>query len=175
MRKVVIILMLVCLNSLNALAQRWTFEREGVEYVMDLPSASWRPVSRVDVHEHVEFVNGNDQVNGYLRLNKIFVDAETTAVNLFQTDEKWNLQHLPGYVLCSECNGEAFRGYLSGATYSYEYTSGGRTMSGRVYYLQIDKHTFYALRFTVAQDKLQGVREQMDFMARSFRLKSNGH
>jgi hypothetical protein len=126
---------------------------------------------RVDVHEHVEFVNGTDEVNGYLRLSKILVEVDTTAANLFQQDEKWNLQRLPGYVVCSDCKGEAFRGYLNGTTFSYEYTSRGRTMSGRVYYLRIDKRTFYALRFTVAQDKLQGIRDQMDFIARSFRLK----
>src|SRR5678816_3424228 len=71
MRRSLIIVTLVCLNSLTALAQSWTFARDGVEYVIDLPSATWRVVSRVDVHEHMEFVNGNDEVNGYLRLTKI--------------------------------------------------------------------------------------------------------
>jgi hypothetical protein len=116
-------------------------------------------------------MNGNNEVDGYLRLTKILVDSGTTAANLFQSDEKWHLQGLPGYVVCSDCNGEAFSGYVSGATFSYEYISGGRTMAGRVYYLQPDKRTFYALRFTVARDKLQNIREQMDFIARSFRLK----
>ena len=171
MRKVLMIVILVCLNALNGLAQSWTFTREGVEYIIDLPSASWRVMPRVDVHEHVEFVNGNDEVNGYLRLTKILVEVDTNVANLFQQDEKWNLQRLPGYVVCGDCKGEAFRGHLSGASFSYEYTSRGRMMSGRIYYLQIDKRTFYALRFTVAQDKLQGLRDQMDSIARSFRLK----
>ena len=171
MRTAIMIGMLVCLNVINASAQSWTFARDSVEYVIDLPSATWRVVPRVDVHEHVDFVNGNDEANGYLRLSKILVDVGTTATNLFQDDEKWNLQHLPGYVVCGDCNGEAFRGHLSGATFSYEYTNRGRTMSGRVYYLQIDKRTFYTLRFTVAQGKLQGMREEMDSIARSFRLK----
>jgi len=165
------IVILVCLNALNGLAQSWTFTREGVEYIIDLPSASWRVMPRVDVHEHVEFVNGNDEVNGYLRLSKILVEVDTNAANLFQQDENWNLQRLPGYVVCGDCKGAAFRGHLSGASFSYEYSSRGRTMSGRIYYLQIDKRTFYALRFTVAQDKLQGLRDQMDSIARSFRLK----
>ena len=171
MRKVLIIATFICLNSVNAVAQGWTFERERVEYVLDLPSVSWRVVSRVDVHEHEEFVNGNNEANGYLRLSKILVNVDTTVANLFQEDEKWHLQPLPGYVLCSDCKGEAFRGHLSGATFSYEYVNGGRVIAGRVYYLQIDKRTFYALRFTVAKDKLKGVSEQMDFIARSFRLK----
>ena len=92
MRKALIIATLVCLNCLVASAQSWTFARDGVEYVIDLPSATWRVVPRVDVHEHVEFVNGNDEANGYLRLSKILVDSDTTAANLFQSDEKWNLQ-----------------------------------------------------------------------------------
>ena len=170
MRKAILIATLVCLTPLTASAQSWTFSRDRVEYVIDLPSATWRVVSRVDLHDHVEFVNGNNEVDGYLRLTKILVYSDTTAANLFQSDEKWNLQRLPGYVVCSDCNGEAFRGYLDGATFSYEYISGGRTMAGRVYYFQLDKRTFYALRFTVARDKLQSIREQMDFIARSFRL-----
>jgi hypothetical protein len=171
MRTAIMIGMLVCLNVINASAQSWTFGRESVEYVIDLPSATWRVVPRVDVHEHVDFVNGNDEADGYLRVSKIFVAVGTTATNLFQEHEKWNLQRLPGYVVCGDGNGEAFRGHVSGATFSYEYTSRGRTISGRVYYLQIDQRTFYALRFTVAQDKLRGISEQMDFIARSFRLK----
>lgn len=171
MRKALIIVTLICLNSLIASAQSWTFERDGVECVVDLPSATWRVVPRVDVHEHVEFVNGNDELDGYLRLTKILVNFDTAAGNLFEADQKWNLQHLSGYVVCSDCNGEGFSGHLSGAAFSYEYTSGGRTMAGRVYYLQLDKRTFYALRFTAARDKFQSIREQMDFMAHSFRLK----
>lgn len=171
MRQALILLTLVCFFSLNALAQGWTFARDSVEYVIDLPSATWRVVSRVDVHQHVEFVNGNDEANGYLRLTKILVDSAKTAADLFQSDEQRNLQHLPGYVVCNDGKGEAFRGYVSGTSFSYEYIRSGRPMAGRVYYLQLDKRTFYALRFTVAQDKLQSVREQMDFIARSFRLK----
>ena len=171
MRKALILVTLVCFNSLNALAQGWTFARDSVEYVIDLPSATWRVVSRVDVHEHVEFVNGNDEANGYLRLTKILVDSEKTAADLFQSDEQRNLQHLPGYVVCNDGKGEAFRGYVSGTSFSYEYVRSGRAMAGRIYYLQLDKRTFYALRFTVVKDKLQSVREQMDFIARSFRLK----
>ena len=44
-------------------------------------------------------------------------------------------------------------------------------MDGRIYYLQLDNRIFYALRFTVASEKLQSLRDQMDSIARSFRLK----
>jgi len=74
-------------------------------------------------------------------------------------------------VLCRECNGRDFKGELSGTVFVYEYVSDGKPMHGQIYYLQLDKRTFYSLRFTVACDKLQAVRDQMDVIARSFRLK----
>ena len=127
--------------------------------------------SRLDVHEHFEFINGNDPTNGYLGIRKIFVDQPATTTDLFSAQEKWALQRLPGYVICSECKGVGFEGRLNGAVFSYEYVAAGRTMYGRIYYLQVDQRTFYSLRFTVARDKLQAVRDQMDVIARSFRLK----
>lgn len=171
MRSVVQALFLALILSVSVSSQSHTFTREGVEYVLDLPTLSWQPVSRVDVHPHLDFVNGSDELNGRLRLTKIVVDPQTTAALLYKADEKLNLQHLPGYVACGDCNGEAFIGHLTGATFSYEYSSGGKRIAGRVYYLQLDSRTFYALRFTVTQEKLKDVAGQMDFIARSFRLK----
>ena len=128
-------------------------------------------VLRFDVHEHPEFIYGTDELNGYLRLSKMLVNSRTSPADLFQSEEKFSLQHLPGYVICDDCKGESFGGNLSGATFSYEYTDAGKVMAGRIYYLQVDTRTFYALRFTVAQDKLPALREQMNSIARSFRLK----
>ena len=104
-------------------------------------------------------------------LEKILVDPGSTAADMFQHDENWELKRLPGYVVCSECKGETFEGQFTGAAFSYEYVSAGMAMAGRVYYLQLDKRTFYSLRFTVARDRLQSIRDQMDVIARSFRLK----
>ena len=169
--RVLIVIMVVCLSTLTALGQGWTFSRDGVEYVIEFPSTTWRTRSRVDVHEHPEFVYGTDELNGYLRLSKILVEPGTSAGDLFQSEEKLRLQHLPGYVICDSCKGESFGGNLSGASFSYEYTDAGKVMAGRIYYLKIDTRSFYALRFTVAQDRLPSLREQMNFIARSFRLK----
>jgi hypothetical protein len=158
-------------NSLALAGQTRRFTRDDIEYVVELPSPAWQVVSGVDVHEHPEFINGNDPSNGYLRLRKIFVDHPTSGSELFNHDEKWVLQRLPGYVVCSECDGTAFEGRLQGAVFSYEYVRGGRAMFGRIYYLQLNQRTFYALHFTGAREKLQSVREQMDLIARSFHLK----
>jgi len=85
MKVILLALLLIIIPlSINATAQTQTFTREGVEYVLDLPSSSWRAVSRVDVHEHLEFVNGDDYTNGYLRLRKKVVTPDTTLKNLFR-------------------------------------------------------------------------------------------
>ena len=169
--RVVLMLLLIIPLSINAAAQTQTFTREGVEYVLDLPSPSWRAVSRVDVHEHLEFVNGEDYSNGYLRLRKRLVTPDTTSKDLFSEAEKWELQKLPGYVVCSGGKGTDFSGQLKGTLFSYEFVSQGRNMDGRIYFLRLDNRTFYVLYFTVASEKLPSLRDQMDSIARSFRLK----
>jgi len=148
--------------------QKRTFTIEELEYALELPSPEWQSLSRLDVHHHFEFVYGNDSANGYLQIRKILVDGETTASELFERDEKREFQKLAGYVVC---RGTEFKGQLSGIVFWYEYVSGGRPMFGKVYYLQIDKLTFYSLRFTGSRDKLPILRDQMDFIARSFHLK----
>jgi hypothetical protein len=170
MRLILVALLLIIPFSTNAEAQQ-TFTREGVEYVLDLPSPSWRAVSRVDVHEHLEFVNGDDYNNGYLRLRKKLVPPDTTSEDLFREAEKWELQKLPGYVVCSGGKGTEFNGRLKGTVFSYEFVNQGKNMDGRIYFLRLDNHTFYVLYFTVASEKLPSLREQMDSIARSFRLK----
>lgn len=152
-------------------AQSRRFTKDNIEYVLDLPSPAWQVVSRVDVHEHPEFSYGGNAANGHLRLRKTFVAEPVTASELFQREQKWELQYLPGYVVCSECDGVEFKGRLDGVVYAYEYVAVGKTMYGRVYYLQVDQHTFYSLRFTVARDQLRVIREQMDLIAQSFHLK----
>jgi hypothetical protein len=155
----------------NVFGQTRSFTKDGLDYIVELPSPSWRVLSRVDVHEHAEFINGNDYGNGYLRLRKKLVLPDTSAEDLFRTDEKSELQSLPGYVVCSDSQGAEFKGHLVGKVFSYEYISNGRSMDGRIYYLQLDSRIFYALHFTVASEKLTGLSDQMDSIARSFRLK----
>ena len=171
MRVILIALLLIIPFSTNAHALTQTFTREGVEYVLDLPSPSWRAVSRVDVHEHLEFVNGEDYSNGYLRLRKKLVAPGTAPEDLFREAEKWELQRLPGYVVCSGGKGTEFNGQLKGAVFSYEFVNEGKNMDGRIYYLRLDSRTFYILHFTVASQKLPSLRDQMDSIARSFHLK----
>jgi hypothetical protein len=157
--------------SVSATAQTQTFTKDGLEYAIDFPSPSWGPISRVDVHEHFEFVNGDDYGNGYLRLRKKLVEAGTVAEEIFREDEKWELQRLPGYVVCSDGMGTLVEGHVRGTVFSYEYVNRGMSMDGRIYYLKLDNRTFYVLHFTVTSAKLRSLRGQMDSIARSFRLK----
>jgi len=66
---------------------------------------------------------------------------------------------------------ESFSGRLNGVTVSYEFVKTGKPMMGRIYYLQADNRTIYALRFTGLRDKLARIRNQTDLIARSFKLK----
>ena len=83
-------------------------------------------------------------------------------------DADQSLRYLPGFVDGKE---EKFAGNLNGVTISYEYVKTGKPMMGRIYYLQADNRTVYSLRFSGLRDKLMRIRNQTDFMARSFKLK----
>ena len=170
MRRVITGLILAITLCMTARTQT-TFSTDGLDYALDLPSASWTPVSRVDVHEHFEFINGDDHSNGYLRLRKKLVPSGTVPEVIFLEDEKRELARLPGYIVCDDRKGVTFAGHLQGRVFSYEYVNAGMNMEGRIYYLQVDNRTFYTLHFTVAGVKLRSLRDQMDSMARSFRLK----
>lgn len=156
------------LVSALALAQSQTFTSENVDYTLELPSPTWRIVQEADsVHQHTEFIYG-DRNDGYLKIRKEMVDEGTTAADLARRDQEQKLRFMPGYV---DGKQERFAGRLSGMTISYEFTSGGKPMAGRTYYLQADNRTIYALRFTGMRDKLSRIRNQTDLIARSFQTK----
>lgn len=152
----------------RAMAQTQIFNRDGVEYTLELPSPLWHTISRLDVHDHVEFIYGDDPVNGYLHMRKEVVPARTTASDLLGRDRKQRLSFLSGYIACKD---ESFAGHLKGRVLSYEYTDGGKQMMGRIYYLEVDNRTFYILHFTGRLNKIRDLGDQMDSIARSFRLK----
>jgi hypothetical protein len=158
----------MALLSSLVLAQTQTFSRDSVEYTLELPSTTWRVVQEADsIHQHTEFIYG-DRNDGYLKIRKEVVDEGTTASDLARRDQEQKLRFMPGHVDGKE---ERFAGRLNGVTISYEYTSGGKPMAGRTYYLQADNRTIYALRFTGMRDKLTRIRNQTDNIARSFQLK----
>ncbi len=153
--------------SIAAAQQAYTSDQVG--YTLELPSAAWRAISEPDAaHEHAEFVYG-DRLDGYLQIRKEVVDAGTTASDLARRDLDQRLRFLPGFVEGKE--EPPFKGRLNGVTVSYEFIKTAKPMMGRIYYLQADNRTIYALRFTGLRDKLARIRNQTDMIARSFQLK----
>ena len=160
------LLMIFMAASCSIAAAQQTYD--GEEYTLELPSSQWQVISGPDAaHEHAEFVNG-DRLNGYLQIRKEVVEAGTTPSALARRDLDQKLRFLPGFVEGKE---EKFSGRLDGTTISYEYIKTGKPMMGRIYYLQADNRTIYALRFSGLRDKLAQIRNQTDFIARSFKLK----
>jgi len=170
MRRLTIFLALAFMftfGSTLAAAQQ-TFTSDNADYTLELPSERWRVIQEPDsLHEHAEFIYG-DRNDGYLRIRKEVIEAGTTASQVSQRDQDQKLHFLTGYVEGKE---EKFAGRLNGVTFSYEYTAGGKAMAGRIYYLQADNRTIYALRFTGLRDRLSQIRNQTDSIARSFHLK----
>lgn len=159
---------IVLLAATTAAAQTQTFTTDKLEYAFDLPSSTWRVMAEPDsVHQHLEFIYG-DRNDGYLRIRREVVDAGTSPSDVAQRDQDQKLRFMTGYV---DGRQEKFAGRLSGVVLSYEFTSGGKAMAGRTYYLQADNRTIYTLRFTGLRDKLGIIRNQTDTIARTFRLK----
>jgi hypothetical protein len=150
-----------------AVAQE-TYTNPKVDYTLELPSPTWRVIAEPEaLNDHVEFIYG-DRLDGYLQIRKEVVDAGTTPSDLARRDLDQKLRFLPGFVEGKE---EKFAGRLSGVTVSYEFVRTGKPMMGRIYYLQADNRTIYALRFSGLRDKLARIRNQTDLIARTFKLK----
>ncbi len=165
--KTILVAACLALGCSVALAQQ-EFTNDKLEYLIEFPSASWRVISEPDAaHEHLEFVYG-ERLDGYLQIRKEIVDAGTTPSDLARRDLDQKLRFMPGFVEGKE---EPFKGRLSGVTVSYEFVKTAKPMLGRIYYLQADNRTIYALRFTGLRDKLARIRNQTDLIARSFKLK----
>ena len=151
-----------------ASAQEQPYTSETDQYALELPSETWKAVPRPDSeHRHTEFINGL-RPDGYLRVRREVVEGDTKLADFARAEADTKLRYLPGFVIGKD---ERFSGRLSGVVSNYEYTSGGKPMAGRVYYLQADGRTVYVLHFTGLRDKLQRIQNQTDAIARSFRLK----
>lgn len=160
--------LLFAAGSFSLAAAQESYTSSNGEYSLELPSTAWRVISEPDAaHEHAEFVYA-DRLDGYLQIRKEIVDAGTTPSDLAHRDRDQKFRFHPGFVEGKE---EPFSGRLNGVTVSYEFIKTGKPMMGRIYYLQADNRTIYALRFTGLRDKLGRIRNQTDFIARSFRLK----
>ena len=150
-------------------AQENTYASETDDYSLELPTPSWKALPRSDAaHHHVEFING-DRTDEYLRIRKNEIEEGANLVDYERGESETKLRFLPGYVVGGKET--PFSGRLKGIVTTYEFTSGGKPMAGRIYYLRADAHTLYALHFQGARDRLQRIQNQTDAIARSFRVK----
>lgn len=148
--------------------QSQTFTDDSVDYKLELPSSTWRVVSRPDgLQRRAEIIYG-DRLEGHLQIHKETVEAGVTPSGLASSYEEEKLRFKPGYVDGKE---EKFAGLLDGLTISYEFTYAGKPMVGRIYFLQADSRSIYVLHFTGLRDKLDRIRNQTDAIARSFAVK----
>jgi len=160
-------LLLLTFGATSALAQG-AYTSGNDEYELELPSPTWKATPRGEsATQPTEFIYG-ERSDGYLRLRKEVVEANAPLSEVARREADLKLRYLPGFVGGKE---ERFAGRLSGITVSYEYTSAGKPMAGRIYYLQADNRTVYTLHFTARAERLSLIRNQTDGIARSLRLK----
>jgi len=155
-------------SALSSSAQEWVYSSDKFNYIVDLPSPTWRLIDEPDeLHLNAEFVYG-DRNDGYLRIRKEALEEGLTIEEFARRDQDQKERFRPGYV---EGKTDKFAGRLSGVTSSFEFSQAGKPMAGRTYYLQGNSGTAYVLRFTGMRDKLLRIRNQTDLIGRSLRLK----
>ena len=148
-------------------AQNETFSDPNVEYTFDLPEAAWKMTSKPStLSPNVEYVF-KDRTDGYLEVRKLSVKSNQMLSDVIR-DEETKLQFMPGYVAGKE---ENFQGALDGRVFNFEFVRSARNMSGRFYFLKAKDDIVYVLRFTGERDKLRMIRNQVDSIARTFKVK----
>ncbi len=163
--------MLVLISAFSAFAQTSSFNDKNVEYTFDLPAdAAWKMTLKPSpASPNVEYVY-NDRMDGYLEIRKISVKANETMSDVILREQEQKLQFKTGFVAGKE---EIFSGNLKGKVFNYEYVQAGKNMSGRFYYLKSDATIVYVLRFTGVREKLRSIRNQVDSIARTFKIKQS--
>jgi len=162
------LLLLTPAGLTHAALQEYSYTSPKADFTIELPSGTWKKTGEPnDVHQHTEFIYG-DRNDGYLRIRKETMTEGTSIRDFALRDQDERTRFLPGFVSGKD---EPFNGRLDGVTVSYEFTQAGKAMTGRSYYLQSDAHTVYVLRFTGLRQKLIGIRNQTDFIARSLKVK----
>lgn len=146
-----------------------TFSDANVPYTFQIPDGTWRMTVKPSANNPtVEYVYG-DRMDGHLEIRKITVAPNDLISDVIAREQEQKLQFMPGYVAGKE---ENFSGALKGKVFNFEFVRSGRTMSGRFYFLRANDTTVYVLRFTGERDKLKLIRNQLDQIARTFKVQS---
>ena len=157
----------VFLFAISGLAQDGSFNDANVSYSFDLPDTKWKMTVKPSATiPNVEFVY-IERNEGHLEVRRLNSSRGELLADIIRQEEQ-KLQFLPGYVAGKE---ENFGGFLRGTAFNFEFTRGGRPMSGRFYFLKAKDNNVYVLRFTGFRDKLRSIRNQTDSIARTFNLR----
>ena len=144
-------------------AETRIYKDKTLHYSLELPSRSWRIVKRSGIAPRTEFVHGSKNPV-VLRIRRMYEAG--SFLDVVRNQRRWDGSHLPGYVAVSD---ESFEGHLAGTKYSYEYSSRGVVTARVTYYLEANHNFIYRLQFTGPRNKVDKLREEVDFIARSFR------
>ncbi len=162
----ILIAAVLCLAG-GAVAQNGTFSDPNVDYTFELPDPRWKMTAKPSATSpNVEYVF-NDRREGHLAVRKLTVRKDELMTDIIRNEESKLLVKY-GYVAGLE---ENFNGRLRGNIFNFEYADGGRSMSGRFYFLRVNETTIYLLRFTGQKDSLRSIRGQADSIARTFSVK----
>lgn len=168
MRQILLILTFVLTFGFSIFAQGSTFNDVNTEYTFDLPERTWKMTVKPSLTSpNVEYVNV-DRLDGHLEIRKLTTEENEFMSDVILREQEKNLQFIPGFVSGKE---ENFAGNLKGKVFNYEFVKAGKSMSGRFYFLRHDSTTVYVLRFTGLKDKLMRIRNEIDSIARTFKIK----
>lgn len=144
-------------------AETRIYKDKRLHYGLELPSRSWRIVKRSGIAPRTEFVRGTKSPV-VLRIRRMYETGSFS--DIVQNQRRWDGSHLPGYIAVSD---ETFEGHLAGIKYSYEYSRRGIVTARVTYYLEAKHNFIYRLQFTGPRNKVSKLREEVDFIAQSFR------
>jgi hypothetical protein len=140
------------------------------KFTLVLPNRGWQAILSRDQNTNRPQLDIIYRVreDGSLDVKQVAVEAATKTMDYAKRDEQTLSFQAPGYAKISV---ETFGANAEGAVVTYDYTRGGRPMTGRRYYLRANDTTIFVLRFTGNRNTLGPLRSQTDAIARSFKAR----
>jgi hypothetical protein len=140
------------------------------KFTLVLPNKGWQAILSRDQNTNRPQLDIIYRVreDGSLDVKQVTVEPGTKAMDYAKKDEQTLAFQAPGYAKGSV---EAFGANSDAAVITYDYTRGGKPMTGRRYYVRVNDNTIFVLRFTGNRNTLGPLRSQTDAIARSLKVK----
>jgi hypothetical protein len=140
------------------------------KFTLVLPNKGWQAIVSRDQNTNRPQLDIIYRVreDGSLDVKQVTVEPGLKTMDYAKKDEQTLSFQAPGYAKVSV---ETFGANAEGAVVTYDYTRGGRPMTGRRYYLRANDTTIFVLRFTGNRNTLGPLRSQTDAIARSFKAR----